>query len=572
MTIENFINNPINEIEKIIGNVSVNEVYSFQEPNIPDIFKNKFSNEEDIEKIPILNKSSFKSLKSGTLIRFPCMIQDNGIDSELYSLFHLVKDKNTNEQKVKFFKYQDQINNSDYEYLDSENVQTFRDRQLVYCINIPGHNSWAKEKNNYQNTEEEKEKNYKTINEKFPIKSEDNFGAIIKIYDIDNANDLKLNTVFEFIGILEYNEQQEVQQSFDNFEENMLTSYPIPHVHALYWNKIENNSNPTVDLIKKQLTDEKVIKDTRNEIVEYLSNRFDGDNLIAEYILYNLVSRIYSRVDSLPVGKFSLNICNVKSTEQSNEIYKLIQNIVPKSHYLSLEHKKINSKRLAPSMNCIESLEQGIGLISGELQLTDGTVLVVDETTMQEGKIENTGVMNISILGDLFQNQKITYDFNYHTIEFPADLNLIVLSEAKSKLFPCDCIIPLNNLTNINQDKNIDEGLLNKIRGFIDVMKIADYEIDQELANNISKEFVEKRAAQSKGKTDYTKKILGQDDLLYQLNLARLHTLSHGQTHLTKEFWENTKNLEEQRQKRLDDYVKDKAKNLKTNKTQNPLR
>ena len=51
-----------------------------------------------LNKIPILNKSSFKTLKSGTLVRFPCMIQDNGIDSELYSLFHLVKDKKSNEQ------------------------------------------------------------------------------------------------------------------------------------------------------------------------------------------------------------------------------------------------------------------------------------------------------------------------------------------------------------------------------------------------------------------------------------------------------------------------------------------
>ncbi|OUM58815.1 hypothetical protein PIROE2DRAFT_15838, partial [Piromyces sp. E2] len=527
-------------------NVSVNEVSSFKEPNVSDIFKNKFNNEKDLEKIPILNKSSFKTLKSGTLVRFPCMIQDNGIDSELYSLFHLVKDKKTNEQ-------------NDYEYLDSESVQTFRDRQLVYCINIPEN--------------EVEERNYSTINEKFPIDSEDNFGALIKIYDLDEANELKLNAVFEFIGILEYSEQNEsVQQTFDDFDVNMLTSCPLPHVHAIYWNKIENNSNPTVHSIKKQLTDEQAIKNMRNEIVEYISNKFGGDNLIAEYLLYNLVSRIYSRVDSLPVGKFSLNICNVKTTEQSYEIYKFIQNIVPKSHYLTLEHKKINSKRLAPSMNCIESLEHGIGLVSGELQLSNGTVLVVDETTMQEGKIENTGVMNISILGDLFQNQKITYDFNYHTIDFPADINLIVLSEAKSKLFPCDCIIPLNNMTKINQDMNADENLLNKIRGFIDIMKLADYELNQEIANEISKEFVEKRAAQSKEKQDYSKKILGQDDLLYQLNLARLYTLSHGQTQLTKEFWENTKTFEEQRQKRLDDYIHAKAKNIKTNKTQNPLR
>jgi len=48
-------------------------------------------------------------------------------------------------------------------------------------------------------------------------------------------------------------------------------------------------------------------------------------------------------------------------------------------------------------MNCIESLEQGIGLVSGELQLSDGTVLVIDETTMQEGKIDNTGISLIEI-------------------------------------------------------------------------------------------------------------------------------------------------------------------------------
>jgi len=555
----------------IEGNIGINEVSSFQEPNFPDIFKSKFNNETDIEKIPLLNKSSFNSLKSGTLVRYQCMIQDNGIDSELYSLFHLVKDKKSNEQKVKFFKYQDQINEDDYEYLNSEKVQIFRDRQLIYCINIPGHNNWAKEK---INVEESGEKDFKPIHEKFPIDSEDNFGAIIKIYDLEDANELKLNSVFEFIGILENSNQTEAvqQQSFDDLDENILTSYPLPHIHALYWNKIENNSNPTVKSIKEQLTDDQAIKVIRNEIVEYISSIFEGDDLIAEYLLYNLVSRIYSRVDSLPIGKFSLNICNIKNSKQASEIYKFIQSIVPKSHYLTLENQKINSKRLAPSMNCIESLEQGIGLVSGELQLSDGTVLVVDETTMQEGKIDNTGVVNISILSDLFQNQKVTYDFNYHTIDFPADLNLIVLSEAKSKLFPCDCIVPLKNNINVNQDDSINEELLNKIRGFIDIMKVSNYEIDQDIANDISKEFVEKRAAQSKENQDYSKKIMGQDDLLYQLNLARLYTLSHGQTKLTNEFWINTKELEEKREKRLNDYIHSRSNNSKTNKTQNPLR
>jgi len=292
MTVESFISSPLNEIDKIIGNIGINEVSSFQEPNFPDIFKSKFNNETDIEKIPLLNKSSFNSLKSGTLVRYQCMIQDNGIDSELYSLFHLVKDKKSNEQKVKFFKYQDQINEDDYEYLNSEKVQIFRDRQLIYCINIPGHNNWAKEK---INVEESGEKDFKPIHEKFPIDSEDNFGAIIKIYDLEDANELKLNSVFEFIGILENSNQTEAvqQQSFDDLDENILTSYPLPHIHALYWNKIENNSNPTVKSIKEQLTDDQAIKVIRNEIVEYISSIFEGDDLIAEYLLYNLVSRMY---------------------------------------------------------------------------------------------------------------------------------------------------------------------------------------------------------------------------------------------------------------------------------------
>jgi hypothetical protein len=569
MNIENFINNPLNEIEKIIGNISINEISTFQEPNISEIFKKKFCNENDIEKIPLLNKSSFDSLKSGTLVRFQCMIQDNGIDSELYSLFHLVKDRNSNEQKVKFFKYQDQINENDFEYLDSEDIQTFRDRQLIYCINIPGHNAWAKEKISSQN---DGNKKYKVINEKFPIESDDNFGAIVKLYDPDDIDELKLNSVFEFIGILEYNEHHDnIQPTFDDLDMNMLSSLPLPHIHALYWNKVKNNSNPAINSIKNQLLNDKAIEDTRNKIVEYVSNVFGGDELIAEYLLYNLVSRIYSRIDTLPVGKFSLNICNINDSKQAAKIYNFIQNIVPKSHYLTLEHKKLNTRRLAPSMNCVETLDHGIGLVSGELQLSDGTVLVVDETTIQEGKIDNTGVVNISILNDLFQNQKITYDFNYHTLDFPANINLIVLSEAKSKLFPCDCVVPLQNDLTINQDFAInDNETLNIIRGFIDIMKVSDYKIDQDMANDISKEFVEKRSAQSKEKQDYTKKILGQDDLLYQLNLARLYTLSHGQTQLTKEFWLNTKELEEKRQKVLDNYLR--LKSQTSNKTQNPLR
>ena len=61
-------------------------------------------------------------------------------------------------------------------------------------------------------------------------------------------------------------------------------------------------------------------------------------------------------------------------------------------------------------------------LMAGRLQLAPGTLLMVDETVLQAGKLSEKGVNNLTALGYLIQWQKLKYDFHYHMMEFDCDM------------------------------------------------------------------------------------------------------------------------------------------------------
>lgn len=44
------------------------------------------------------------------------------------------------------------------------------------------------------------------------------------------------------------------------------------------------------------------------------------------------------------------------------------------------------------------------------------------------------GVWNIPALGNLISWQKVDYDFNYHKMEFPCNINVLITSEGRSLL------------------------------------------------------------------------------------------------------------------------------------------
>jgi len=48
---------------------------------------------------------------------------------------------------------------------------------------------------------------------------------------------------------------------------------------------------------------------------------------------------------------------------------------------------------------------------SGLLELSSGTIMIMDETGMLAGKIDGHGVENIKSMATLIENQNIIYDF-----------------------------------------------------------------------------------------------------------------------------------------------------------------
>jgi hypothetical protein len=47
----------------------------------------------------------------------------------------------------------------------------------------------------------------------------------------------------------------------------------------------------------------------RTSVIDHIASCFGGDALLAEYVLLAVISRIYGRADSVPVGALGLRIC-----------------------------------------------------------------------------------------------------------------------------------------------------------------------------------------------------------------------------------------------------------------------
>lgn len=68
------------------------------------------------------------------------------------------------------------------------------------------------------------------------------------------------------------------------------------------------------------------------------------------------------------------------------------------------------------------------------LQLSKDTHLIIDETCLEQGRLDSVGVGNITALANMINTQKVEYDFKYYKMEFDSDISVLILSEGKSLL------------------------------------------------------------------------------------------------------------------------------------------
>ncbi|NWU53183.1 MCMBP protein, partial [Dromas ardeola] len=416
----------------------------------------------------------------------------------------------------------------------------------------------------------------------FPLPGEKGPACLVKVYE--SWDSFKVNDVLEVYGILSVdpvlsivnNEEScavpfpadssalDPMECMDTAEEQRVHSPPaslVPRIHVILAQKLQH-INP---LLPACLNEEESktceylnltslfvsnfmseLSPVRAELLGFLTHALLGDSLAAEYLILHLISTVYARRDVLPLGKFTVNLSGCpRNSIFTEHIYRIIQQLVPASYRLQMTIENMNHSRFIPHKDYTANR-----LVSGVLQLASNTSLVVDETQLEQGQLDTTGVHNVTALGNLITWQKVDYDFNYHQMEFPCNINVLITSEGRS-LLPSDCqvhlqpqIIPPNMEEYMNSLLTaVLPSVLNKFRIYLSLLRLLDYSISDEVTKAVEEDFVEMRKNDPESIT--------ADDLHRTLLVARFLSLSAGQTTLSRERWLRAKQLEALRKARL---------------------
>uniref|UniRef100_A0A7N6A9J3 Mini-chromosome maintenance complex-binding protein n=1 Tax=Anabas testudineus TaxID=64144 RepID=A0A7N6A9J3_ANATE len=554
--------------------------------------------------VPSLNDVPLHYLKPNSLVKFRCLIQDM-FDPEFYMGVYETVDPSTKAKVLRCGKYKD-VTECGVDF-NSRNTVT-AERQTFYCVPIPGESPWVKEissssrvvpstsyvpsrhKRSYEEDDDVDDmdthngdcKRQETeapssqatsashLDLNFPLPGEKGPSCLVKVYD--DWDSFKLNDTLEVFGILSVSpalsalaDEKDVSSSLldpaecmETAEEQRVHSPPaslVPRLHMIHAKSLPHNNPllPSATLEDNSAFLSSTLSEmvsVREELLAYFTHVLLGDALAAEYLVLHLISSVYARRDVLPLGKFTLNLSGCPTVASYTErLYQIIQHLVPSSYYLGMSLQNMNQMRLVPKKDYVANR-----LVSGALQLARNTSLFLDETQLEQGQLDTTGVRNVTALGNLISWQKVDYDFNYHQMEFPCNINVLIASEGRS-LLPSDCQIHLQSqvapdhmdeyLSSIHVHQQTSSQL-NKFRMYMSVARLLDYSISDEMTKSVEDDFVDMRKDDPQS--------ISAEDLHRMLIVARLLSLSLGQTSLSRDSWLRAKHIEMLRRSRMEQH------------------
>ncbi|KAI7747223.1 hypothetical protein M8C21_023938 [Ambrosia artemisiifolia] len=509
---------------------------------VSDLFRDFLFQNDGVSQVPFLTHSTVKWVRPNSLVRFRGMIQDM-LGNECYvGAYKNEGTWNTN-------KFTDV---SQFPMGPSPDTWLW-DRRLLLCVPVPGQNSWADSTsdgsiNTHAITANQEKRQRDTCSvssevemqdsnnempdsprakkmregESFPTENmaeaadcsmslvpdfdKNNFQCLVKIYDTPES-DLKLNDVFEFIGVLTFDsdakddkkDKNELENCFGDEELVNLPSSKVPRLHCLVHRKLSLHdmvfSSPTLE--------------------------------------------VHVRADSIAVGKLSLNLTNFDKSSVSvfgNRIDAAVKNLLPYSHCIPLTVEYLNTASLAPVKDY-----QTNRLVPGVLQCAEGSHFTIDETRLQSGTLNSNGVENTRLLRDLMEFQKVEYDFKFYKMKMDADAQVLILSEGKSNILPADIVLRFNP-SSAGPIGTVDEEKLNAWRWYLATVRSLPHSIGTEMQKVVEDDMVAARQA-DRG--------LGTEDFNRWLTMGRLMAASFGETCLLPEHWQTVKEMERLRKDRL---------------------
>uniref|UniRef100_A0A3Q1HN31 Mini-chromosome maintenance complex-binding protein n=1 Tax=Acanthochromis polyacanthus TaxID=80966 RepID=A0A3Q1HN31_9TELE len=399
----------------------------------------------------------------------------------------------------------------------------------------------------------------------FPLPGEKGPSCLVKVYE--DWDSFKLNDTLEVYGILSVSpalsalaDEKDASsslldptESMETAEEQRVHSPPaslVPRLHMLYAKPLPHNNPllPSATLEDNSAFLSSTLSEmasVREELLSYFTHVLLGDALAAEYLILHLISNVYSRRDVLPLGKFTLNLSGCPTVASYTErFYQIIQQLVPSSHYLAMSLQNMNQMRLVPKKDYVANR-----LVSGALQLARNTSLFLDETQLEQGQLDTTGVHTAGRVYFCIATLVNRHDFL--RTEFPGGT-----VQHFSSLSPqSDCQIHLQPQVAPSQ---LDESLssihmhlqassqLNKFRIYLSMARLLDYSISDEVTKSVEDDFVDMRKDDPQS--------VSAEDLHRMLVVARLLSLSLGQTSLSRDSWLRAKHIEMLRRSRMEQH------------------
>ena len=137
--IEDWLTNPLSVAEGIFK-----EAEKPDHERVREFFSSRLQDSEALQRVPSLNDTPSHLLKSKSLVRFRCMVQDM-FDPEFYLAVYETVDKSNNSSNLRCGMYQDMVDCPEHFELRLESSRNVtKERQTFYCVPIPGETEWAK--------------------------------------------------------------------------------------------------------------------------------------------------------------------------------------------------------------------------------------------------------------------------------------------------------------------------------------------------------------------------------------------------------------------------------------------
>ncbi|KAA8539502.1 hypothetical protein F0562_026194 [Nyssa sinensis] len=569
--------------EKAVASGSDRVTFDGRDWGAIDLFREFLFENGGLSQVPILNSANIQWTQPNTLVRFRGMIQDM-----LGNEFYVGAYKDGAIWRTNKF-----TDVSHFPMGTSPDMRIW-ERRLLYCVPVPGQNSWTESLSdvvqftNWTSPQREKRQrvddaaigdmDLQVSNHEFqgspctkrmregglhsesshlqesttegtstsmvPDLDRNSLPCLVKIYDSPES-DLKLNDVFEFIGVLTFDpeltaDMDDPDELANGFCEDALAHLPpskVPRLHCLIHRKLAIHDFLSCSPMMEPKSH--LVKEIREALLGHLTAVLGNDAVAAHFMLLHLLSRVHARVDTLAVGKLSLNLtCFSKESVSvfGSHLNLAVKNLLPFTHCIPLSVEYLNAASLAPRKDY-----QTNRLVSGVLQLAEGSHLTIDETQLQAGTLNSTGVGNAGLLKNLMELQNVEYDFKYYKMKMAADVQLLVLSEGKSNILPADLVLPFRP-SSVGSLGIVDAEALKAWRWYLATLRSLPHSIEPEMQKVIEDELVAARQAD---------RSLGTQEFSRWLTMGRLMSVSFGETCLSMEHWQMVKELERLRRERL---------------------